>query len=60
MWSPTSSPTGAGMARHFWPEQLVVVDQLPKTASGKIQKFRLREQLGAGAPSKAPPEPDPT
>ncbi len=38
----------AGMARQYWPERLVVVDELPKTASGKIQKYRLREQL-AGA-----------
>lgn len=35
----------AGMARHFWPELLVVVDELPKTASGKIQKFRIRQRL---------------
>jgi cyclohexanecarboxylate-CoA ligase len=38
----------AGMARQYWPERLVVADELPKTASGKIQKYRLREQL-AGA-----------
>ena len=27
------------------PERLLVVEALPKTASGKVQKFRLRERL---------------
>jgi len=39
----------------FWPEQLLVLDELPMTPSGKIQKFRLRElaaEEGAG-PSSA-------
>jgi cyclohexanecarboxylate-CoA ligase len=34
-----------GMAKPFWPERLVVKDALPKTASGKTQKFALREEL---------------
>ncbi len=34
-----------GMAKPFWPEVLVVRDGLPKTASGKTQKFALREEL---------------
>jgi cyclohexanecarboxylate-CoA ligase len=34
------------MTPHNWPERLEIVDQLPKTASGKIQKFVLRERLG--------------
>ncbi|MPY91933.1 MAG: AMP-binding protein [Acidimicrobiia bacterium] len=33
----------AGMARQFWPERLVVLDDLPKTPSGKVQKFKVRE-----------------
>ncbi|MFC4945105.1 AMP-binding protein [Pseudonocardia sp. GCM10023141] len=40
----------AGMARHFWPELLVLHDDLPRTTTGKIQKFRLRNDpavLGA-------------
>ncbi len=37
-----------GMAKHFWPERLEIVDELPKTPSGKIQKFRVREQLVEG------------
>jgi cyclohexanecarboxylate-CoA ligase len=35
-----------GVARQYWPERVEVVDELPRTASGKIQKFRLRELVG--------------
>jgi len=38
----------AGLARQKWPEELRVVDDLPRTASGKVQKFVLRDQLRAG------------
>jgi len=31
------------MAKQYWPEFLGVLDDLPRTPSGKIQKFRLRE-----------------
>jgi cyclohexanecarboxylate-CoA ligase len=40
-------------AKQYWPERLIVCDELPKTASGKIQKFKLREQLHALAASSA-------
>lgn len=33
-----------GLARQKWPEYLIVVDSLPRTASGKVQKFMLRQQ----------------
>ena len=36
-----------GTAKQFWPEELVLVTEMPRTPSGKIQKFRLREDLGA-------------
>ncbi|HWC40244.1 MAG TPA: AMP-binding protein, partial [Acidimicrobiales bacterium] len=36
---------GEGMARQKWPEELRVVDDFPRTPSGKIQKFLLRQQL---------------
>ncbi|HMK98683.1 MAG TPA: AMP-binding protein [Acidimicrobiales bacterium] len=39
-----------GMARQKWPEELRIVDELPRTASGKVKKFVLRDQLRA-APS---------
>jgi cyclohexanecarboxylate-CoA ligase len=31
------------MARQYMPERLEIVEELPRTPSGKIQKFRLRE-----------------
>ncbi|MFD7074600.1 AMP-binding protein [Nocardioides sp. NPDC059952] len=34
-----------GVAKQYWPEKLVVLDDFPKTPSGKIQKFQLREQV---------------
>jgi len=34
-----------GMAKQYWPERLEVRDALPKTPSGKIQKFQLRTEL---------------
>jgi len=35
---------GTQTAKQYWPEQLIVCDELPKTASGKVQKFKLRER----------------
>ncbi|NML14428.1 benzoate-CoA ligase family protein [Azohydromonas caseinilytica] len=35
------------LAPHKYPRQLVFVAELPKTATGKIQRFRLREQEAA-------------
>jgi acyl-CoA synthetase (AMP-forming)/AMP-acid ligase II len=40
--------TAVGLARQKWPESLHVVDELPRTPSGKVQKFRLRQQLREG------------
>ncbi|QFZ19061.1 AMP-binding protein [Saccharothrix syringae] len=34
-----------GMAKQYWPERVEHTAELPKTPSGKVQKFRLREQL---------------
>jgi cyclohexanecarboxylate-CoA ligase len=34
-----------GMAKQYWPERIEVLDALPKTPSGKIQKFLLRQRL---------------
>lgn len=34
-----------GVAKQYWPERMVVLDDFPKTPSGKIQKFQLREQV---------------
>ncbi|MDE3130611.1 MAG: AMP-binding protein, partial [Acidobacteriota bacterium] len=35
----------ARVSKPYWPERLEIVDQLPYTPSGKIQKFVLRDRL---------------
>jgi acyl-CoA synthetase (AMP-forming)/AMP-acid ligase II len=35
----------AGLARQKWPEELLEVEDLPRTASGKVQKFVIRDEL---------------
>jgi 3-phosphoshikimate 1-carboxyvinyltransferase len=51
-----------GMQRHldeqrvskpYWPERLELVDELPYTPSGKIQKFVLRDRIAADLQRKA-------
>lgn len=34
-----------GVAKQYWPEHLEVIDDFPRTPSGKIQKFRLRDLI---------------
>ncbi|WKN61049.1 AMP-binding protein (plasmid) [Rhodococcus opacus] len=34
-----------GLSKHYLPERVVALPELPMTASGKIQKFKLREML---------------
>ena len=34
----------AGVARQKWPEELHEADDFPRTASGKVQKFRVRQR----------------
>lgn len=38
---------GLGIARYKLPEYLSIVDELPMTPTGKVQKFRLREDFVA-------------
>ncbi|MBT6986612.1 MAG: cyclohexanecarboxylate-CoA ligase, partial [Rhodospirillaceae bacterium] len=38
-----------GTAKQYWPEHLEVIDDMPRTPSGKIQKFKLREMAKAFA-----------
>jgi acyl-CoA synthetase (AMP-forming)/AMP-acid ligase II len=38
-----------GLARQKWPEELRIVDDFPRTASGKVRKVDLRNQLRHGA-----------
>ena len=36
-----------GLARQKHPERVVLVDELPRTASGKVQKHVLRSAAGS-------------
>ena len=38
----------AGIARQKWPEEATVVDEFPRTSSGKVQKYVLRDRLAGG------------
>ena len=38
------------MARQYMPERMEVVQELPRTPSGKVQKFRLREMVRTAPP----------
>jgi benzoate-CoA ligase len=35
------------MAAFKRPRRILVIDDLPKTATGKIQRFKLRDSLGS-------------
>jgi acyl-CoA synthetase len=39
-----------GMARQKWPEELVIVADFPRTATGKVRKVDLRRELRAEGP----------
>jgi cyclohexanecarboxylate-CoA ligase len=41
--------TKAAIARQKFPEQLELVSALPKTPSGKVRKFELRDSLSSGS-----------
>jgi len=43
-----------GLATYKLPEQLEVLDSLPVTASGKVQKFEIVDRLRGSPPSPAP------
>ena len=32
-----------GLSKHFWPERLEIIEDMPWTPAGKIQKYVLRE-----------------
>jgi cyclohexanecarboxylate-CoA ligase len=42
---------GRNLARNYLPEKLVIIDSMPKTPAGKLQKFRLREMMAQSARS---------
>lgn len=39
---------GAGVARQKWPEELIPVEDFPRTSTGKVQKYVLRDRLRDG------------
>ncbi|HEY6326005.1 MAG TPA: 3-phosphoshikimate 1-carboxyvinyltransferase [Candidatus Cybelea sp.] len=39
------------VAKHYWPERLEIVTALPRTPSGKVQKYVLRERAKSLRPS---------
>jgi acyl-CoA synthetase (AMP-forming)/AMP-acid ligase II len=43
-----------GLARYKLPERLEILEAIPVTATGKIQKYRLVEWIQTGAPNGAP------
>jgi acyl-CoA synthetase (AMP-forming)/AMP-acid ligase II len=45
----TAHLSGIGLARQKWPEELRIVDDFPRTASGKVRKIDLRAWLRAGS-----------
>jgi len=45
----TAHLSRVGLARQKWPEELRVVDDFPRTASGKVRKVDLRAWLGSEA-----------
>jgi acyl-CoA synthetase (AMP-forming)/AMP-acid ligase II len=53
----TAFLSARGLARQKFPERLEVVEALPRTASGKIQKYVLREWLKHGTPPGEVPGP---
>ena len=48
--SAVAADLATRLAPYKLPKQWTVVEEMPLTASGKVQKFRLREQLAAPAP----------
>lgn len=41
----------AGLARQKWPEELLLVEDFPRTASGKVQKYVIRDGLRRREPA---------
>lgn len=39
---------GLGMAKQYWPERVETLPDLPRTPGGKVQKFKLRDELFGG------------
>jgi acyl-CoA synthetase (AMP-forming)/AMP-acid ligase II len=42
----------AGLARQKWPEEMLEVEDYPRTASGKVQKYVVRQQVRSAGSSR--------
>ena len=40
------------MMKQYQPERLEIIDAFPRTASGKIQKYKLRERAQTMTPDR--------
>ena len=49
----TAHLSGVGLARQKWPEELRLVTDFPRTASGKIRKVELRAWIRSGSGAKS-------
>ena len=47
--------TGCRMMKQYLPERLEIIEAFPRTPSGKIQKFKLREQAKGLTPMSLVP-----
>ena len=36
---------GAGVPKRIWPEHLEFIDEIPYTPTGKVQRYKLMEEL---------------
>jgi non-ribosomal peptide synthetase component E (peptide arylation enzyme) len=47
------------VSKHYWPERVEIVAEMPRTPSGKIQKFVLRERAKGLRPEPQPTDKEP-
>ncbi len=47
------------VSKHYWPERVEVIDEMPRTPSGKIQKFVLRDRAKGLRPEPQPTSKEP-
>jgi cyclohexanecarboxylate-CoA ligase len=49
----------AEVSKHYWPERVEILAEMPRTPSGKIQKFILRERAKGLRPEPQPTDKEP-
>jgi 3-phosphoshikimate 1-carboxyvinyltransferase len=47
------------MSKHYWPERVETIEEMPRTPSGKIQKFVLRDRAKGLRPEPRPTDKEP-